>query len=142
MNILRTICLSAVLPVMLALAFSAFAFADDQGMNPISEAPMPVAFTADTPIADVPRDPAFGSFGRLLFPVNQGYYSGSTLGSLSLTWYSNIRPEKTVEIVNGLRSRALSGEPVFFDLYTEEEKATDPAKVDTGLFFFRGEPGA
>ena len=142
MNILRTICLSAVLPVMLALAFSAFAFADDQGMNPISEAPMPVAFTADTPIADVTRDPAFGSFGRLLFPVNQGYYSGSTLGSLSLTWYSNIRPEKTVEIVNGLRSRALSGEPVFFDLYTEEEKATDPAKADTGLFFFRGEPGA
>ena len=142
MNILRTICLSAVLPVMLALGFSAFAFADDQGMNPISEAPMPAAFTADTPIADVPRDPAFGSFGRLLFPVNQGYYSGSTLGSLSLTWYSNIRPEKTVEIVNSLRSRALSGVPVFFDLYTAEEKNADPAKADTGLFFFRGEPGA
>ena len=31
---------------------------------------------------------------------------------------------------------------VFLDIYTEEEKQADPQKRDTGLFFFRGNPGA
>ncbi|MGN0972143.1 MAG: alpha/beta hydrolase [Aristaeellaceae bacterium] len=88
------------------------------------------------------EDPAFGTFGRLLFPVDEGYYSGDTLGSLRLTWYSHIDPNMTVEIVNSLKARAQAGETVFFDIYTEDEKAADPAKRDTGLFFFRGEPGA
>ena len=99
-------------------------------------------WNTDTPIQEVISDPAFGDWGRLLFPVDTGYYSGSTLGSLRLTWYSNIRPEKTVEIVNYVHEKALNGEQVFFDIYTEEEKTADPWKKDTGLFFFRGEPGA
>ena len=68
--------------------------------------------------------------------------SGDTLGNLQLTWYNNIDPEETVEIVNTLWQRANAGETVFYDIYTEEEKAEDPAKEDTGLFFFRGDPGA
>ena len=31
---------------------------------------------------------------------------------------------------------------IFYDIYTAEEKAADPEKNDTGLFFFKGEPGA
>ena len=99
-------------------------------------------FTADTPIEEVMGDPVFGEYGRLIFPVDSGYWSGDTLGELRLTWYSNIDPEKTVEIVNSLWQRAGAGETVFYDIYTEEEKAADPEKEDTGLFFFRGEPGA
>ena len=99
-------------------------------------------FDADTPIEQVIGDPAFGSFGHLLFPVEPGYASGETLGELRLTWYSPLDPEKTVDIVNTLKSRVLAGETVFYDIYTEEEKAADPDKADTGLFFFRGEPGA
>ena len=30
------------------------------------------------------------------FPVNRGYYSGTTLGNLSLTWYRNINVAHTV----------------------------------------------
>lgn len=30
----------------------------------------------------------------------------------------------------------------FYDIYTDEEKAADPAKKNTGLFFFKGEPKA
>ena len=100
------------------------------------------AFTVDTPIEQVMEDPAFGNYGRLLFPVNQGYYSGDTLGELQLTYYSHIDPEKTVEIANYLKDRALAGQTVFYDIYTPEEKAQDPAKENTGLFFFKGEPGA
>ena len=96
----------------------------------------------NTRIADVMADPAFDGFGRLLFPVNEGYYSGETLGQLRLTWYSLIRPEKTVEIVNYLRQQATSGKQVFCPIYTQEEIEADPSKTDTGLFFFKGDPGA
>ena len=47
----------------------------------------------------------------------------------------------TVVIVNTLCERASNGETVFYDIYTDEEKAEDPAKEDTGLFFFKGTPG-
>lgn len=99
-------------------------------------------FTTKTPVQTVIHDPAFGSFGRLLFPVNSSYWSGTTLGSLKLTWYSHIDPNETVEISNSLRERALFGETIFYDIYTDPEKAADPAKRNTGLFFFRGRPGA
>ncbi|MBP5504266.1 MAG: hypothetical protein J6Y24_15940 [Bacteroidales bacterium] len=37
------------------------------------------SFTRSTKISDVISDEAFGDFGRLIFPVNSNYYSGSTL---------------------------------------------------------------
>lgn len=94
------------------------------------------AFTADTRIEDVIKDPAFGNFGRLLFPTDKRYYSGDTLGKLSLTWYSNINPNKTVEIVNYLKERTESGDTIFYEIYSDKEKVQDPTKEDTGLFFF------
>ena len=98
-------------------------------------------YTTQTPISQVIEDPVFGDYGRLIFPVDSGYYSGSTLRDLRLTWYSNIDPNKTVEIVNYLKQSVQSGRTVFYDIYTDEEKAQDPDKEDTGLFFFKGEPG-
>ncbi len=99
-------------------------------------------FTAETAIEDVINYPSFGSWGRLIFPVDTGYYSGDTLGNLHLTWYNNIDPEKTVEIANYMREHADNGDVIFYDIYTDEEKAADPDKADTGLFFFKGEPNA
>ncbi len=98
-------------------------------------------FTRNTAISDVITDPVFGSYGRLIFPVDEGYYRGDTLERLSLTWYSHIDPDKTVEIVNYMKTHAEAGEQIFFDIYTDEEKADDPEKADTGLFFFKGNPG-
>ena len=99
------------------------------------------AVTEYTKIEEVINDPAFGEYGRLIFPVNAGYMSGDTLGNLGLAWYSGIRPEKTVEIVNYMKSQVSSGEKIFYDIYSEEDKEEDPAKKDTGLFFFKGRPG-
>lgn len=98
-------------------------------------------YTQDTEISDVINDTAFGDYGRLIFPVNSGYYSGNALGELGLTWYNNIDPDKTVEIANYMKNHAENGDVIFYDIYTEEEKAADPAKEDTGLFFFKGNPG-
>jgi acetyl esterase/lipase len=99
-------------------------------------------YTEDTPIDEVRNDPVFEDYGRLLFPVDEGYMSGDTLGTLQLAWYTDIQPAKTVEIVNSLYERAASGEQIFFDIYTDEEKSEDPEKINTGLFFFRGDSGA
>lgn len=97
-------------------------------------------YTRDTRISDVINDHVFGDYGRLIFPVNEGYYSGETLGELRLTWYNNIDPDKTVEIANYMRSHAESGDVIFYDIYSDSEKSADPRKNDTGLFFFKGNP--
>lgn len=98
-------------------------------------------YSRDTRISDVINDPVFGDYGRLIFPVNEGYYSGETLGDLRLTWYNNIDPDTTVEIANYMRSHAESGDVIFYDIYSDSEKTADPRKEDTGLFFFKGTPG-
>lgn len=98
--------------------------------------------TTKTKIRDIISDPGLGDWGRLLFPVNVGYYSGETLGDLQFTWYSHINPQKTVEIVRYVAERAENGEQVFFDIYSDEEKRADPDKRNTGIFFFRGNSGA
>ena len=98
-------------------------------------------YTTNTKIEDVINDPVFGDYGRLIFPVDSGYYGGSTLGNLSLTWYNYIDSDKTVEICNYMRNQEENGNTIFYDIYTEAEKAADPAKRDTGLFFFKGNPG-
>lgn len=61
-------------------------------------------YTVDTPIESVINDKAFGDYGRLIFSTQKGYYSGNTLGELQLTWYSEINPNKTVEIANYLKT--------------------------------------
>lgn len=99
-------------------------------------------YTVHSKIADVMTDSAIGNFGRLVFPADSGYYSGDTLGNLRLTWYNTLDANKTVEIVNYMKNHAEAGETVFYDIYTDAEKIADPAKEDTGLFFFRGNAGA
>ncbi len=109
---------------------------DEMNRETISE-----PYTADTAISDVVRDSVFGDYGRLIFPADAGYYSGDTLGQLQMAWYTNIDPDETVAVVNYMKTHAAAGETIFYDIYSEEEKAADPSKEDTGLFFFRGKAG-
>ena len=101
-------------------------------------------YTLETKIADVINDPLFEDYGRLIFPVDRTIDEDPTLRNAAdiLIWYNNVNPDRTVELANYLRERAASGEQIFYDIYTEEEKAEEPAKENTGLFFFRGDPGA
>lgn len=101
-----------------------------------------VTWNENTRISEVTSYPGFEDWGRMIFPVDEGYYSGSTLGSLRLTWYSNIQPANTVEIVNYMKDKTDAGEQIFYSIYTDAEIAADPWKADTGLFFFKGNPGA
>ena len=59
-------------------------------------------YTLETKVMDVINDPVFEGYGRLLFPVDQVIDEDLELqdeGSI-LTWYNNVNPERTVEIVN------------------------------------------
>ncbi len=53
-----------------------------------------------TKISDVVNNPAFGNYGRMIFPLDEYYYSGKTLGDLRLTWYSCINPSRTADVIN------------------------------------------
>lgn len=102
-------------------------------------------FTEHSTVREVVADPAFGDFGRLLFPVDRNVPNSMTLREVSSSsvyvWYTHIRAEKTVEIVNYLHDEALAGHRIFYRFYSDAEIAADPSKADTGLFFFRGENG-
>jgi acetyl esterase/lipase len=65
----------------------------------------------------------------------------SNLGSL-LPYHSHVRPEIVVGALNHMIDEAGKGRPIFYDFYTETEKREQPEKRNTGLFFFRGKPGA
>lgn len=99
--------------------------------------------TEKTLVKQVINNPVFGSYGRLLFPVDEVISDTLALEDMEeiLPWYHNIKPEKTVEIINTLMERAANKETVFYDIYTEEEKQKDKEKENTGLFFFKGTPG-
>ena len=101
-------------------------------------------YTENSKVTEVMRDPAFGDYRHLIFPVDIAISEDLELKDVEdiLPWYSEVNPKKTVEIVNYMKDRVTDGEQIFYDVYSEEEKEADPAKEDTGLFFFRGDPGA
>ena len=102
------------------------------------------AYTLETKVEDVINDPAFGDYGRLIFPADRTIDDDLTLQDAGeiLTWYNNVNPERTVAIANELRKQAASGEQIFYDIYTDEEKGKIRTKKIQVFFFFRGDPGA
>ncbi|MGI6117237.1 MAG: alpha/beta hydrolase [Bilifractor sp.] len=101
-------------------------------------------FTVDSTVGDVVRNPVFDGFGRLLFPVDINIPETMTLREVSTSrtflWYSDIHPDKTVEIVNELYYRVENGERIYYPIYSEDEIRKNPERRNTGLFFLRGNP--
>lgn len=101
--------------------------------------------TADSRIRDLLAHPAFSGFGRLLLPWDNRAYDEnlrlSDLGSL-LPYHTHVDPATVVNALNRMVDDASSGAQVYYDIYTEAQKAEQPAKANAGLFFFRGRPGA
>ncbi len=97
----------------------------------------------NTTVREVINDRDFEGFGNLIFPVDLNINPNTTLEDVgdSYIWYNNVSADKTVEIINYLKSQVESGNQVFYDIYTDEEKKENPDKENTGLFFFRGNPG-
>ena len=79
--------------------------------------------TVHSTVQDAIDNPAFSDFGRLLFPVDLPVQADWKLGDVTgrFPWYSCIRPQRTVSIINELVGRAEQGETIFYDIYTEAE---------------------
>lgn len=96
-------------------------------------------------IGDILNNPAFAGFGSLILPrVNRNYDESmllSDIGSL-LPYHSHVNPEVVVSALNHMVDDVNSGTTVFYDFYTEAQKRAEPTREHTGLFFFRGRPGA
>jgi acetyl esterase/lipase len=101
--------------------------------------------TVNDTIGDLLNHPAFAGHSRLLLPWDdRSYDSGMPLrniGSL-LPYHTHVDPGTVVNALNRMTDDVNSGRTVFYDFYTADEKKEQPAKSNTGLFFFRGKPGA
>lgn len=84
-------------------------------------------YAEDTKVTDVINDEVFDGYGRLIFPVDMQISDNLTLKNVNtiLTWYSEINTDKTVEIVNYMKKKASSGQQIFYDIYSDEEKKAD-----------------
>lgn len=97
------------------------------------------AVNGDTLIADVIGNPLLEDYGLFLFPITfKPPRPGDTLADVAglLTWYSFVNTATTVDVISDLLQRRANGETVFYNIYTEAEKAADPSLEDTGLFIF------
>jgi acetyl esterase/lipase len=103
------------------------------------------ALTADDTVRDLLNHSAFAGFGRLLLPWDDRAYDNGmqlrNIGSL-LPYHTHVDPKTVVSALNHMIDDVNSGRTVFYEFYTAEEKKKQPAKSNTGLFFFRGKPGA
>jgi len=101
--------------------------------------------TTDNYVRDIVNHPAFKGFGELLLPFdnNSGYYLTklSDVGLL-MPYHGHVNPDIVLGAVNHMIDEVNDGKTIFYNFYTEEQKLQDQGKRNTGLFFFRGKPGA
>jgi len=104
-----------------------------------------VHLRVDDTVSDLLEHPAFDGFGRLLLPWDDSRYDTTMrlreIGSL-LPYHTHVDPAVVVSSLNRIIDDAAAGRPVFHDFYTAAEKEAEPSRRNTGLFFFRGKPGA
>lgn len=96
-------------------------------------------------IGDLLRHPAFAGFAHLVLPWDDRAYDEqmplTRIGSL-LPYHTHVDPETVAAGLNRMIDDAVSGKTVFYRFYSDARTQQEPAKGNTGLFFFRGRPGA
>jgi acetyl esterase/lipase len=101
--------------------------------------------TAQSTIGDILRHPAFAGFSRLLLPWDDRTYADrmqlTRIGSL-LPYHTHVDPQTVASSLNRMIDDAARGQTVFYSPYSEAKRKQQPALANTGLFFFRGKPGA
>ncbi|HSB90821.1 MAG TPA: hypothetical protein VLD63_12440 [Anaerolineales bacterium] len=100
---------------------------------------------AQSTIGDLLRHPAFAGFAHLILPWDDRAYDEqmplARIGSL-LPYHSHVDAETVAGALNRMIDDAARGRTVFYRFYSEVEGRQEPARGDTGLFFFRARPGA
>ncbi len=101
--------------------------------------------TTNDSVHHIVNHPAFAGYGDLMLPWddNSDYYD-TPLNSIRalMPYHSHVNPNIVVGAINHMVDEVNDGRTIFYDFYTRQEKQEDPTKESTGLFFFRGKPGA
>lgn len=96
-------------------------------------------------LSDLIHHPAFRRFSRRMLPWDERPVDESLplreIGQL-LPYHSHVDVGVVVGALNRLVDDVNAGHDVFHDFHTDAEKAADASLRHTGLFFFRGKPGA
>lgn len=96
-------------------------------------------------VGDLLNHPAFRGFSHRMLPWDgQSYDETMPLGQIGqlLPYHSQVDLGVVVASLNRMVDDANAGRTIFYDFHTEAEKRANPALRNTGLFFFRGRPGA
>ncbi len=138
--------------LLLILVFLCQPFAASTADDNVSN--KPIAFVVskykghintNSSIRDVVNHPSFKGFGQFILPLDNRAYDGnmqlSRVGSL-LPYHSHVEPQAVVDTINYMIDQMGEGKIIFYSFYTERQKQEDPPKRNTGLFFFKGKPGA
>lgn len=90
-------------------------------------------------ISELLTHPALKDFAVHMLPRGEDAQKNVRLENIAslMPWHSHIQPEVVLSGINRLIRDAASGKPVFYS-FSDDEKVRD----QTGLFFFRGKPGA
>jgi acetyl esterase/lipase len=96
-------------------------------------------------IGDLLRHPAFEGFAPSILPWDDRAYDEqmplSRIGSL-LPYHTHVDTGSVTSGLNRMIDDVASGKTVFYRFYSDAQRRQQPAKSNTGLFFFRGRPGA
>ncbi len=147
MSRLKTVYMA--LPVLLAAA-GGEAKADElpatrRPESRLMQSPRGEHLQLSSPLHSVLHHPAFAGFARLLLPWDERAYDESMpLHQMArlLPYHSHVHPAEAIAALNRLIDEVSQDTPVFYDLYSEAQKQAQPSKRNTGLFYFRGKPGA
>jgi acetyl esterase/lipase len=99
----------------------------------------------DHTVGDLLEHPAFAGFSRLLLPWDGRRYDPTMpLTSISslLPYHQHVDLAVVVSALNRMIDDANAGRTIFYEIDSEAETRTEPLREGTGLFFFRGKPGA
>lgn len=101
--------------------------------------------TPDTAIQNVINNPAFKGFGQFLFPTD--FYTPASDMKVSdagrlLPYHTHVSSTDSCNVLNYLLEQRRRGQRVFYDIYSANARKLNPELQKTGLFFFRGKPGA
>jgi acetyl esterase/lipase len=101
--------------------------------------------TVNDAVSAIVNHHAFEGFGRYLMPWDdrsRDYDMPIAQAASTMPYHNYIQPQVVVDAVNCMIDEAGAGRTIFYDFYTDRDKAADPSKENAGLFFFRGDPGA
>ena len=99
--------------------------------------------TTSNTVKDVVEHEAFSGFGQFILPAERRYDDDMPLANVAslLPYHNYVTGERAVETINTMIDYVNEGNRLFYNIYSDEDKRADARKNNTGLFFFRGEPG-